>query len=149
MIVVVGPVGAGKTSLVQSLCYGGPLGSAATVACCVYDFGELKIWDTPGQDKYSWQAETAVRRATTVVYCVPEGEAHTRDYGKLAEGARVLKVFTKADRAETRVGVGLHTSAVTREGVETLKELLREDEPRTTPASVDLRVAREKQKACC
>ena len=149
MIVVVGPIGAGKTSLIQAICYGVLLGSEATLSCCLYEFGALKIWDTPGDDKYSWQAETAVRRATTVVYCVPEGEAHTRDYSELNEDARVLKVFTKADRVATREGDGTHTSAVTREGLETLKELLREDEPQTTPESVNLRVTREKQKHCC
>ena len=68
MIVVVGPIGAGKTSLIQAICYGVLLGSEATLSCCLYEFGALKIWDTPGDDKYSWQAETAVRRAPTGRY---------------------------------------------------------------------------------
>lgn len=136
MIVFVGPIDVGKTSLIQRICYGTSLGSETTVACCIYrpeDFPEdTAIWDTPGDDRFSWMADGFTARADTIVYCEPAGTAHTRDYAKLNPLARILRVSTKADlepasseQAKGQAeGDPIRTSARTGEGVAELRRQL-------------------------
>ncbi len=130
-VAVVGPVGAGKTSLVQRIAYGAALGSDSTVGAIAYRSEQLPgvcIFDTPGDDKYVWAYEPLLKRASAIVYCEPPGSAFTRDYAQLAPHAVLLTVRTKADtiqrrRAESADAV---TSALSGEGVDALVELLRD-----------------------
>ncbi len=128
-VVFVGPQGAGKTSLVQRLVLGEQLGSMPTVGTCVYSCDGLpgaKLYDTPGDERYSWSYDGIAKRADAIVYCVCEG-MHVRDYGAVNPGATIIKVHTKADtrpdRPERAPGE-LETSARTGEGCRELLEML-------------------------
>lgn len=131
-VVFVGPVGAGKTSLLQRICYGETLGSAPSVCCCTYrpdEFDGALFWDTPGDDRFSWTADTVTKRAQVVVYCEELGRPHERNYGLLNPDAAVLLVSTKADAYEDSrcAPAALRTSAVTGEGVADLVAKLHEE----------------------
>ena len=134
-VVFVGPVGAGKTCLVQKIAYGETLNSLSTTAACCYrcdDLPETLLYDTPGDDRFSWAYDGIMRRADILVYCVPPGEAHSRNYFELNPNAQVLKVHTKADTTQLRHREtdNFDTSVISGEGVNTLKDRLRSERER-------------------
>ena len=94
-VVVVGPIGAGKTSLVQRLAYGDTLNSDGTVAPMCYRMPNLTLWDTPGDDRYSWSYEPLLQRCDLVLYCVSPEVTDARSYAELTP-APVLVVHTKS-----------------------------------------------------
>lgn len=160
MISVVGPVGAGKTTLLQRLCFGFSLGSAPTLACSVYHTDSLPgvtLWDTPGDDRFCWVADSAVKRADVIVYCEPANSQLTyeRNYKELNQTAQVVYVVTKGDlplEANPTHKV-LLTSATTGEGVDLLKETLRKltknkQEPPREPLRETKETEREKRRSC-
>ena len=56
-VVLVGAIGAGKTCLAQVLAYGETLGSLPTTAPLCYNLPGFVLWDTPGDDRFSWTCE--------------------------------------------------------------------------------------------
>ena len=110
--------------------YGECLGSEPTVACCTYrpaGPSGMLIWDTPGDDRYSWAAAGVVQRADVIVYCESPGN-HARSYREVNPTAKIIHVATKADTRSARSADARETSAATGEGTAELWEELKEAE---------------------
>ena len=153
-VVIVGALGAGKTCLAQSLVYNTVLNSLSTVSPLCYRLDNYVLWDTPGQDKYSWASEPLLWRSKLVLYCVSLEDFEERhlecpkdlklsekhcvlaprleEYNKLCN--KVLVVYTKADLQHThQLAAELQqledccvVSAVNKLGLEKLKQKIRE-----------------------
>lgn len=105
-VVLVGAIGAGKTCLAQVLAYGETLGSLPTTAPLCYNLPGFVLWDTPGDDRFSWTCEPLLKRADLVLYCVacsdpssgetPEEPSRLDTYRRLYAGP-VVVVRTKLD----------------------------------------------------
>ena len=150
-VVVVGPVGSGKTSLIQRLAYGTVLGSDPTLAPMCYRLETVTYWDTPGDDKFSWASEPLLKRADLVLYCLaPDGDSELRNYEALT-AAPVLAVHTKADTTTTRTE--RDTSAVTGEGIDALTAeiaaVLGQGTRCPAPAGVNLAAEAPAKAGCC
>lgn len=173
-VVVSGPVGSGKTCLVQRLCFDAVLGSDPTVACCSYQPSFLEpfgatLWDTPGDERFSWTFDRILQRAKLVLYCLEPGDPGERDYARVTPDAEVWKVQTKVDtRAGPAEPKGLNshartfqeanrsskvfeTSAKTGEGIAELREALAEffrAQTSPAPAAGKLTPAKPKRSRC-
>lgn len=144
-VVIVGALGAGKTCLAQSLVYNTVLNSLSTVSPLCYRLDNYVLWDTPGQDKYSWASEPLLWRSKLVLYCVSLEDLPTlnevkasnlhsvlaprlEEYNKLCN--KVLVVYTKADLQHThQLAAELQqledccvVSAITKLGLNKLKQ---------------------------
>lgn len=136
-VVFVGPPGVGKTSIIHRLIGSSFSDTRSTTALCVYRFegdaidsnGQIVktfIWDTPGDDRYSWQADRVSSRADLIVFVEgSESEsrpAFDRDYGD----TRVIKVWNKCDLRDVRLRGGdiIETSALTMENISTLRDIV-------------------------
>lgn len=135
-VVFVGPPGVGKTSIVHRLIGSSFIDARSTTSLCVYRFDhgtfdvntgqmiQTLIWDTPGDDKYSWQADRISQRADLIVFVDASSKrpAFDRDYGD----KRVIKVWNKCDLRDERLkrGTILETSALTMENISTLSSII-------------------------
>ena len=138
-VVFVGPPGVGKTSLIAALA-GEDIETSPTTSLCVRRLGSSFLWDTPGDDRFSWQCDRLTARADIVVFVEADDPHWKRDYD-----CKVVKVWNKADlRAKrTKAKDVIETSALTREGLDSLRTIIE------TPEGAEEPVLKQAHASCC
>ncbi len=146
-VLVIGPAGAGKTSLIMRMVSLDPTNTVPTVAPAIHASlirGKIiHVWDTAGMERFNALTEGYTKHANLILSCSAEGDFVAVDFED------VILVRTKDDLNLKWFSAHCATSSKTGEGVQELVDMigLRVDEYEDT-SSLDLNKTKMKGSCC-